>query len=94
MARVIDANLPPVNIAPIERVDRIAGIALAVIPDKGESTGLSVFVLGNVDVSNVTILAEFAAQRLAVRAVREVVNLERDHSRNVGRRSTGHRVVT
>ena len=51
----------------------------------------SIFVLGDVDVSNVTILAEFAAQRLTVRAVGKIVNFERDHSRNVGRRSTGHR---
>ena len=50
----------------------------------------SVFVFGYVDVAYISVSSEFAAQSFRFGAVAEIIDFERDHSRNTGRRPTCH----
>jgi hypothetical protein len=83
-------TVPSVDIATIELIDGVSGIALVVKSHEGESSGLSIFVLWNVDIADFSVFGELASEALAIGSIGKVVDLEGGHPRDVWRRSSGH----
>ncbi|GMT14775.1 hypothetical protein PFISCL1PPCAC_6072, partial [Pristionchus fissidentatus] len=85
------ANLASIDELAICAILCVFGIAPAVKTDKSESSALTIVAItGNVDVSNLSILIEEAAQIIGARIVRDIIHFEGSESLNLGRRTTCH----